>query len=68
VGRERGRVGVREVVGEVGRNDPNIVCTYELKKIIKKMKKITTVIWEAKKEISNVSSVEFCLCVPYIMK
>jgi hypothetical protein len=56
------------VVGEVGRNDPNIVCRYELKKIIKKMKKITTVIWEAKKEISNVSSVEFCLCVPYIMK
>jgi hypothetical protein len=24
--------GVREEVGEGGRNDPNIVCTYELKK------------------------------------
>jgi hypothetical protein len=23
--------GVRERVGEGGRNDPNIVCTYELK-------------------------------------
>jgi hypothetical protein len=28
----RGR-GVREQVGEGGRNDPNIVCTYELKKL-----------------------------------
>jgi hypothetical protein len=27
-----GREGVREGVGEVGRNDPNNVCTYELKK------------------------------------
>jgi hypothetical protein len=26
---------VREMVGEGGRNDPNIVCTYELKKEIK---------------------------------
>jgi hypothetical protein len=27
---ERDRAGgVREVVGEAGRNDPNIVCTYE---------------------------------------
>jgi hypothetical protein len=28
--------GVRERVGEGGRNDPNIVCTYELKKKKKK--------------------------------
>jgi hypothetical protein len=31
-GRERGQGGVREEVGEAGRNDPSIVCTYELKK------------------------------------
>jgi hypothetical protein len=28
--------GVREGVGKRGRNDPNIVCKYELKKDIKK--------------------------------
>jgi hypothetical protein len=37
-GRREG-TGVREVVGEWGRNDPNIVCTYELKK--KKRKSMT---------------------------
>jgi hypothetical protein len=30
-GKWRGK-GVREEVGEGGRNDPNIVCTYELNK------------------------------------
>jgi hypothetical protein len=29
VGREGGGRGVRGEVGEGGRNDPNIVCTYE---------------------------------------
>jgi hypothetical protein len=29
VGREGGGGGVREGMGEGGRNDPNIVCTYE---------------------------------------
>jgi hypothetical protein len=28
---------VREEVGERGRNDPNIVCTYEFKKNLKKI-------------------------------
>jgi hypothetical protein len=33
-------VGVREGMGEGGRNDPNIVCTYEYKKVFKKLSRV----------------------------
>jgi hypothetical protein len=58
--------GERERIGEGGRNDPSIVCTYELKKLLsrKKVKQdVADIVMSHPDSIAKYPSF-FWLCVP----